>query len=183
MINLREGLHPRGERGNGETISIEAFIRKVPKSELHIHIEGSLEPELMFAMARRNGLPLRYESVERLRAAYQFRDLQSFLDIYCEGAAVLREERDFYEMAMAYLRRAAADNVRHAEIFFDPQTHRPASSPGGRMAGRVRECGWRVRRHDTGDSSSVPVYASLPIVQHRFAAREKMCGLPGPGLE
>jgi len=104
-------------------MSIEAFIRRVPKSELHIHIEGSLEPELMFAIARRNGLPLRYNSVERLRAAYEFSDLQSFLDIYYEGAAVLREELDFYEMAMAYLRRAAADNVRHAEIFFDPQTH------------------------------------------------------------
>jgi len=99
------------------------LIRRIPKAELHIHIEGSLEPELMFEIARRNGVVLRHGSVDALRQAYQFSDLQSFLDIYYQGAAVLRRERDFYEMTMAYLQRAAADNVRHAEIFFDPQTH------------------------------------------------------------
>ena len=99
------------------------LIRRIPKAELHIHIEGSLEPELMFEIARRNGVALRHGSVDALRQAYQFSDLQSFLDIYYQGAAVLRRERDFYEMTMAYLQRAAADNVRHAEIFFDPQTH------------------------------------------------------------
>jgi adenosine deaminase len=104
-------------------MSLEDLIRRIPKAELHIHIEGSLEPELMFEIAKRNGVRLRYPSVDALRRAYQFSDLQSFLDIYYEGAAVLREERDFYDMTMAYLRRAAADNVRHAEIFFDPQTH------------------------------------------------------------
>jgi adenosine deaminase len=104
-------------------MSLEDLIRRIPKAELHIHIEGSLEPELMFEIAKRNGERLRYPSVDALRRAYQFSDLQSFLDIYYEGAAVLREERDFYDMTMAYLRRAAADNVRHAEIFFDPQTH------------------------------------------------------------
>ncbi|HEV8657772.1 MAG TPA: adenosine deaminase [Thermoanaerobaculia bacterium] len=102
---------------------IEQLIRTIPKAELHIHIEGSLEPELMFEIARRNGVSLRYKSVDELRHAYEFSDLQSFLDIYYEGASVLRQERDFYDMTMAYLRRAAADNVRHAEIFFDPQTH------------------------------------------------------------
>ena len=104
-------------------MSLEDLIRRIPKAELHIHIEGSLEPELMFEIAKRNGVRLRYPSVDALRRAYQFSDLQSFLDIYYQGAAVLREERDFYDMTMAYLRRAAADNVRHAEIFFDPQTH------------------------------------------------------------
>jgi adenosine deaminase len=105
------------------TMTIEQLIRTIPKAELHIHIEGSLEPELMFDIARRNSIALRYRSVEQLRSAYEFTDLQSFLDIYYEGASVLRHDRDFYDMTMAYLRRAAADNVRHAEIFFDPQTH------------------------------------------------------------
>jgi adenine deaminase len=101
----------------------EALIRAIPKAELHLHIEGTLEPELMFEIARRNNVTLRYRSFDELRRAYEFRDLQSFLDIYYEGAGVLRHERDFYDMATAYLRRAQADNVRHAEIFFDPQTH------------------------------------------------------------
>jgi adenosine deaminase len=104
-------------------MSIEQLIRTIPKAELHIHIEGSLEPEMMFEIARRNGVSLRYKFVEDLQRAYEFSDLQSFLDIYYEGASVLRQERDFYDMTMAYLRRAAADNVLHAEIFFDPQTH------------------------------------------------------------
>jgi adenosine deaminase len=104
-------------------MSIEDLIRTIPKAELHIHIEGSLEPELIFDIARRNAIALRYKSVKDLRRAYQFKNLQSFLDIYYEGASVLRHERDFYDMTMAYLRHAVADNVRHAEIFFDPQTH------------------------------------------------------------
>lgn len=102
---------------------LPALLRKMPKAELHIHIEGSLEPELIFALARRNGVTLSYASVEALRAAYAFSDLQSFLDIYYAGASVLLHEADFYEMAMAYFRRAAADHVVHAELFFDPQTH------------------------------------------------------------
>ena len=104
-------------------MSLEDLIRRIPKAELHIHIEGSLEPELMFEIGHRNGVKSRFQTVEALRKAYNFSDLQSFLDIYYEGAGVLREERDFYDMTMAYLHRAAADNVRHAEIFFDPQTH------------------------------------------------------------
>src|ERR1700693_154425 len=101
----------------------EGLIRAIPKAELPVHIEGTLEPELMFEIARRNGVVLRVRSVDELRRAYEFSDLQSFLDIYYEGAGALRQERDFYDMTMAYLRRAKADNVRHAEIFFDPQTH------------------------------------------------------------
>jgi len=101
----------------------DALLRRLPKAELHIHIEGSLEPELIFEMARRNGVALRYPSVDALRAAYAFTDLQSFLDIYYAGASVLLTEQDFYDMAMAYFGRAAADNVVHAELFFDPQTH------------------------------------------------------------
>jgi len=99
------------------------LLRAMPKTELHIHIEGSLEPELIFALAKRNGVRLRYPSVEALRAAYAFTDLQSFLDIYYAGASVLLHPQDFYDMAWAYFLRAKADNVVHAEIFFDPQTH------------------------------------------------------------
>ncbi|MDA8383965.1 MAG: adenosine deaminase [Betaproteobacteria bacterium] len=95
----------------------------MPKAELHVHIEGTLEPELVMALARRNGVALPYPSAEALRAACRFRDLQSFLDLYYACASVLRTEQDFYDLMVAYLRRAAADGVVHAEIFFDPQTH------------------------------------------------------------
>jgi len=100
-----------------------ALLRSAPKAELHIHIEGSLEPELILKLAARNGVALAWPSVEALRAAYAFTDLQSFLDIYYAGAGVLRHESDFFDMAWAYFERAAADNVVHAELFFDPQTH------------------------------------------------------------
>jgi adenosine deaminase len=100
-----------------------ALLRSAPKAELHIHIEGSLEPELIFQLAQRNGVALPYPSVQALRAAYAFTDLQSFLDIYYAGASVLIEEQDFFDMAWAYFERAAADHVVHAELFFDPQTH------------------------------------------------------------
>jgi len=102
---------------------LPALLRAMPKAELHIHIEGSLEPELIFALAKRNGVSLSYPSVEALRAAYAFTDLQSFLDIYYAGASVLLKPQDFEDMAMAYFQRAKADNVVHAELFFDPQTH------------------------------------------------------------
>ena len=100
-----------------------ALLRTAPKAELHIHIEGSLEPELIFALAQRNGVALPYASVDALRAAYAFTDLQSFLDIYYAGASVLLHEADFFDMAWAYFERAAADGVLHAALFFDPQTH------------------------------------------------------------
>jgi adenosine deaminase len=102
---------------------LAAFIQGLPKAELHLHIEGSLEPELMFALAKRNGIALPFDSVEAVRAAYNFSNLQDFLDIYYAGANVLQTRQDFHDLAMAYFQRAHADTVRHAEIFFDPQTH------------------------------------------------------------
>jgi adenosine deaminase len=99
------------------------LLRAMPKAELHMHIEGSLEPELIFALARRNGVTLPYADVEALRRAYAFSNLQSFLDIYYAGASVLLKEQDFYDMAWAYLERAAGDHMVHTEMFFDPQTH------------------------------------------------------------
>src|SRR6478752_5653359 len=100
-----------------------AFIAGLPKAELHIHIEGSLEPELMMALAARNKVALRFASIDALRGAYKFSNLQDFLDLYYEGMKVLLHEQDFYDLAMAYFRKAASQNVRHAEIFFDPQGH------------------------------------------------------------
>lgn len=102
---------------------METFIREMPKVELHLHVEGSLEPDLLFALAERNGQALRFDSVEDLRAAYAFSNLQSFLDIYYEGMRVLMEEQDFYDLTWAFFERAHAQHVRHAEIFFDPQAH------------------------------------------------------------
>ncbi len=102
---------------------LQLLVRDMPKAELHIHIEGSLEPELIFALAQRNGVALAYSDVEALRAAYAFTNLQSFLDIYYAGASVLLKEQDFFDMAWAYFMRAKADNVTRAELFFDPQTH------------------------------------------------------------
>lgn len=102
---------------------LTAFIAGLPKAELHMHIEGSLEPELMFALAKRNGVAIPFASVEEIRAAYSFSNLQDFLDIYYQGADVLRTEEDFRDLAVAYFDRVAQDGVVHAEIFFDPQTH------------------------------------------------------------
>jgi adenine deaminase len=108
---------------------MENFIKDLPKAELHLHIEGSLEPELMFAIAQRNHVSLPFASVEEVRAAYQFNNLQSFLDIYYAGAKVLLTEQDFYDLTWAYLERAHQDSVRHTEIFFDPQTHTDRGIP------------------------------------------------------
>jgi adenosine deaminase len=120
---------------------LPALLRGMPKAELHIHIEGSLEPELIFALAQRNGVALPYPSVQALRAAYAFTDLQSFLDIYYAGADVLLHEADFFDMAMAYFRRAAADQVVHAELFFDPQTHTDRGVPiAAVIGGLARAC-------------------------------------------
>lgn len=104
-------------------IELDSFIARMPKAELHIHIEGSLEPEMMLALGRRNGVTLPYADVEAVRAAYRFSKLQDFLDLYYRGMSVLLHEQDFYDLAMAYLQRVAAQNVRHCEIFFDPQGH------------------------------------------------------------
>jgi adenosine deaminase len=107
----------------------DTLIKRLPKCELHIHIEGSLEPELMFALARRNGIRLPYPSIDAVREAYRFRDLQDFLNLYYQGMSVLVTEQDFYDLAWAYLERARADNVRHVEMFFDPQGHTSRGIP------------------------------------------------------
>ncbi|WP_323118484.1 adenosine deaminase [Burkholderia alba] len=111
------------------TPTFKEKIARAPKPELHIHIEGSLEPELIFKLAQRNGVKLAYDSIDALRAAYAFTDLQSFLDIYYAGASVLLTEQDFHDMTAAYVERALADNVTHTELFFDPQTHTERGVP------------------------------------------------------
>jgi adenosine deaminase len=122
------------QRGKERKMSLspetsKTFIRGMPKAELHIHIEGSLEPEMMCALAERNGVALRYASVEEVRRAYDFSDLQSFLDVYYEATQVLLHERDFYDLTWAYLHKAADQNVRRTEIFFDPQAHTSRGVP------------------------------------------------------
>ena len=151
---------------------LRTLLQNMPKAELHIHIEGSLEPELIFALAQRNGVELAYPSVEALRQAYAFTDLQSFLDIYYAGASVLLTEQDFYDMTAAYLARAHADNVRHAEIFFDPQTHTARGVPFATVINGI----WRAcqdaplsaslimcfLRHLSEDEALATLEASLP---------------------
>jgi adenosine deaminase len=130
------------------TPSLRTLLAEMPKAELHIHIEGSLEPELIFELARRNGVSLPYAGVEALRAAYAFSNLQSFLDIYYAGASVLLTEADFYDMAMAYFQRAADDHVVHAELFFDPQTHTARGVPMAAVIGGLhRACTDARARH------------------------------------
>jgi adenosine deaminase len=120
-------------------MTLDSFIRGLPKAELHVHIEGTLEPEMMFELAERNGVDLPFDSVDEVRAAYQFTDLQSFLDIYYQGARVLLAEQDFYDLMRAYLERAHADGVRRAEVFFDPQAHTERGAEFGVfMAGFTR---------------------------------------------
>jgi adenine deaminase len=108
---------------------VKSFIERIPKAELHVHIEGTLEPELMFELASRNGVPLPYRTPAEVRKTYQFSDLQSFLDIYHQGTRVLVGDRDFYDLTWAYLQKADQQNIRHAEIFFDPQTHTDRGVP------------------------------------------------------
>ncbi|HEX6363695.1 MAG TPA: adenosine deaminase [Albitalea sp.] len=134
--------------------ALPAILGAMPKAELHIHIEGSLEPELIFALAQRNGVALAYPSVEALRAAYAFTDLQSFLDIYYAGASVLVHAQDFEDMAMAYFRRAQADNVVHAELFFDPQTHTARGVPFAAVIGGLSRACERAQR-ELGISSAL----------------------------
>ncbi|MDM3872351.1 adenosine deaminase [Porticoccus sp. W117] len=109
--------------------SLIDFVRGLPKAELHLHLEGSLEPEQMFAMSERNRIKLPYSSVDEIRNAYNFNNLQEFLDIYYAGMSVLQQEEDFYDLTMAYLKRCKADNVRHVEVFFDPQGHTERGIP------------------------------------------------------
>jgi len=108
---------------------VQEFLNLLPKAELHLHLEGTLEPQMMFDLAARNGVKLPYDSIEAVRAAYHYSNLQEFLDLYYQGAAVLRTEQDFFDLTWAYLQRASADNVQHAEMFFDPQTHTERGIP------------------------------------------------------
>jgi adenine deaminase len=110
-------------RNSVNLIKMEKFIRDLPKAELHLHIEGTLEPELMFELAKRNQIELPFESVSEVKKAYNFENLQSFLDLYYQGTQVLQQEQDFYDLTWAYLQKATSQNVRHTEIFFDPQSH------------------------------------------------------------
>jgi adenosine deaminase len=128
------------------SVDLERLIRAVPKVELHLHIEGTLEPEMVFQLAAKHGVRLPYPSVEALRAAYSFSDLQSFLDIYYAGCDVLRDESDFHAMTAAYLRRVHADGVVHAEIFFDPQTHTARGIPMEVIVGGIRRALDEARR-------------------------------------
>ena len=133
---------------------LDAFITGLPKAELHLHIEGSLEPEQMFSFARRNRIDIPFASVEDLRAAYSFTRLQDFLDIYYQGANVLRTEEDFHDLALAYFERAHADGVVHAEIFFDPQTHTDRGLPF-RVAADGLLSGMKAAEEEFGISSKL----------------------------
>ena len=137
-----------------DTAALDAFIAGLPKAELHLHIEGSLEPELMFELARRNKVAIPFDSVEAVRAAYDFSNLQDFLDIYYAGANVLLTEQDFHDLAFAYFQRAAADTVRHAEIFFDPQTHTDRGIPFQVVADGLLS-GMKAAESDLGVSSQL----------------------------
>jgi adenosine deaminase len=128
-----------GEMSPRDPAVDDAFLNGLPKAELHVHIEGTLEPEMMFGLARRNGVALKYASVEEARRAYDFADLQSFLDLYYEGMGVLIHERDFYDLTQAYLEKAASQGVRHAEIFFDPQAHTRRGVPFETAITGIRE--------------------------------------------
>jgi adenosine deaminase len=159
---------------------LPALLAAMPKAELHIHIEGSLEPELIFALAERNGVALRYPSVDALRAAYRFTDLQSFLDIYYAGASVLLQEQDFFDLAWAYLQRAAAEHIVRAELFFDPQTHTARGVPiDVVIRGLSRACGQAQAelgvsaalilcflRHLSEDDALATLDAALPLREH-----------------
>ncbi len=129
-------------------MGISRFVRGLPKAELHLHIEGTLEPELLFALARRNGIKLRYRSVSELRKAYRFRNLQDFLDVYYEGCGVLRTRKDFYDLTMAYFSKARGHGVRHAELFFDPQSHLSRGIPFRAVIGGIHDgCSEAKRRY------------------------------------
>lgn len=162
------------------TMTPAQLAAAIPKAELHIHIEGSLEPELIFALAQRNGLSLPYASVDALREAYAFTNLQSFLDIYYAGASVLLHEADFHDMAWAYFLRAKADNVVHTELFFDPQTHTARGVPMATVIQGLASACERAReelgvsaslilcflRHLSEEDAFATLDAALPYREH-----------------
>ena len=162
---------------------LAALIHTIPKAELHLHIEGTLEPALMFELARRNHVTLPYDSVDAVRRAFVFSDLQSFLDIYYAACSVLCQEQDFYDLACAYLERAAAQNVRRAEIFFDPQTHTERGVPLEAVIGGLHRAlqDGRARfgissalilcflRHLSADAAMSTLQEALPY-RHAFIA-------------
>ena len=153
---------------------LHALLRQMPKAELHVHVEGTLEPELIFELARRNGVALPYADAAALRAAYAFTDLQSFLDLYYAGTGVLRKEEDFFEMAWAYFERAAADNVVHAELFFDPQAHTARGVPmAAVIVGLAHAC--RRAHAELGLSASlIPCFLRHLGEDGAFATLEQM---------
>jgi len=151
---------------------LPALLDAMPKAELHVHIEGTLEPELIFRLAQRNGVALPYADVEALRAAYAFTDLQSFLDIYYAGASVLLREQDFDDMASAYLDRAAADHVVHAEIFFDPQTHTARGVDFGTVIGGLSHALERARDQSGIDATLIMCFLRHLSEDEAFATLE-----------
>jgi adenosine deaminase len=168
-------------------MDMDTFVRGLPKAELHLHIEGTLEPEMLFELAERNGVDLPFATVDEVRAAYEFTDLQSFLDIYYQGAAVLVTERDFADLMTAYLERANADGVRHAEIFFDPQTHTERG-----IAFPVFMDGFAVAQRDAEERFGITSSLILCILRHLpadaaletlEAARPYLDRLVGVGLD
>jgi adenosine deaminase len=158
---------------------MDDLITRLPKAELHVHIEGTLEPEMMFRLATRNGLTLPFEDIDQVHAAYRFTDLQSFLDIYYQGSEVLRTPDDFYDLMTAYLDRAADDGVRHAEIFFDPQSHtgrgvgfevfmrgfRDAISDGRRRRGISADLIMCFLRHLSGEAALATIEEAEPFLE------------------
>jgi adenosine deaminase len=133
---------------------VRSFIERMPKAELHLHVEGTLEPELMFELASRNRVGLPYKTPQEVKKAYQFSDLQSFLDIYYKGSGVLLRDRDFYDLTWAYLTRAKRQNIRHAEVFFDPQAHTERGVPIGAVVEGIHEA-LRNGERDLGISSKL----------------------------
>lgn len=162
----------------------EALIRRIPKAELHIHLEGSFEPELMFAIADRNRVYLPYPNVDEVRQAYQFTDLQSFLDIYYAAAKALQTEQDFYDLTWAYLVRAHAQHVRHVEPFFDPQTHTDRGIPFAVVLGGITRA-LADGEAKLGLSSRLimcflrhlPAAAALRTLEQALAFRERIAGV------
>ena len=180
IVKSRTAGRGRIARNDPDDPTVRASIEMIdvlalPKTELHLHIEGTLEPELMFALATRHGIALPYADVDAARRAYVFDDLQSFLDLYYAGCSVLRDAEDFYDLTRAYLDRAAADGVRHTEIFFDPQTHTDRGVPfatvmdgltsgladGGQALGMTSRLIMCFLRHLSADAAMATLEASL----------------------